>query len=192
MIHISGKKQPGFTLVELLIVVIILALLAAVVVPQFSAPTTDARISSLDTNLNNIRTAIDLYYQKHGEYPGALTAVAPVSCIGTKGTGDAASAANAATAFLEQLSMYTDADGKACSKKIAEFKLGPYMKKSTLPQNPVSQVATFVVLDTASSTTDLAMVGDGAAGGWKYDVLTGKFIANDTNTDPNGVKYDAH
>ncbi|MGB5715917.1 MAG: prepilin-type N-terminal cleavage/methylation domain-containing protein, partial [Gammaproteobacteria bacterium] len=32
--HISGRKQSGFTLVELLIVAIILAILAAIVVPQ--------------------------------------------------------------------------------------------------------------------------------------------------------------
>ncbi len=59
--------QQGFTLVELLIVVIILALLAAIVVPQFASSTDDAKLASLDTTLSNVRSAIDLYYQQHGE-----------------------------------------------------------------------------------------------------------------------------
>ncbi|MCU7947719.1 MAG: prepilin-type N-terminal cleavage/methylation domain-containing protein, partial [Candidatus Thiodiazotropha sp. (ex Cardiolucina cf. quadrata)] len=54
--------QQGFTLVELLIVVIILALLAAIIVPQFASSTEDAKISSLDTSLAVVRTALDLYH----------------------------------------------------------------------------------------------------------------------------------
>jgi hypothetical protein len=36
------------------------------------------------------------------------------------------------------------------------------------------------------------MTGTGAAGGWKYDTLTGQFIANDTNADVDGNGYDTH
>ena len=48
-------RRYAFTLVELLIVVIILGILAAVVIPQFSDASTDARVSSLTTNLATIR-----------------------------------------------------------------------------------------------------------------------------------------
>ena len=54
-------RQSGFTLVELLIVAIILAILAAIVVPQFASSTNDARASALRSNVSNIRGAIDLY-----------------------------------------------------------------------------------------------------------------------------------
>jgi len=64
--HISVRKQSGFTLVELLIVAIILAILAAIVVPQFASSTDDARDSALRSNLSGIRGAIDLYTQQHG------------------------------------------------------------------------------------------------------------------------------
>ena len=67
------RNQDGFTLVELLIVVIILAILAAIIVPQFSAATDDATQSAYDTNIANVRAAIDLYRQQHNEYPGAAT-----------------------------------------------------------------------------------------------------------------------
>ena len=185
-----SDNQRGFTLVELLIVVIILALLAAIVVPQFASSTDDAKISSLDTTLTNIRSAIDLYYQQHGVYPGANDATTETiaACSGTNGTGTAADAANRAQAFQDQMSMYTDANGGACSIKDAAFKYGPYLKKSDLPDNPVTGVSTFAVVNAG----DLNMNGDGASLGWKYDNLTGKFIANDTTADPNGITFDKH
>ena len=180
--------QRGFTLVELLIVVIILALLAAIVVPQFASSTDDAKLASLDTTLGNLRSAIDLYYQQHGEYPGELTAV-DAACTGTTGTGTGGAGAQGAQAFLDQLSLYTDADGGACSIKDANFQFGPYLKKNTLPPNPITTVSTLEVINTG----DLVMAGSGANLGWKYDILVGKFIANDT-TDPDGagpeVSYD--
>ena len=180
--------QKGFTLVELLIVVIILALLAAIVVPQFASSTDDAKLASLDTTLANVRAAVDLYYQQHGEYPGELTAV-DVACTATDGTGTGGAGAQGAQAFLDQLSLYSDANGGTCSVKDANFQCGPYLKKNTLPPNPITGVATLEVVDDG----DLAMVGTGADLGWKYDIVAGKFIANDT-TDPDGagpeVSYD--
>ena len=180
---ISKAVQQGFTLVELLIVVIILALLAAIVVPQFASSTDDAKLASLDTTLGNVRAAVDLYYQQHGEYPGALTAV-DAACVApaTSGTGTGGAGAQGVLAFSEQMSFYTDANGGACSIKDANFKFGPYLKKGTLPSNPITSVATLDVIDAG----DLRMVGGGANLGWRYDILVGKFIANDT-TDIDGV-----
>ena len=65
--RVSARRQGGFTLVELLIVVIILTIIAAIVIPQLSASTDDAKVAALDSNLARIRSAIDLYYQHTGE-----------------------------------------------------------------------------------------------------------------------------
>ena len=63
-------KRSAFTLVELMIVVIILGILAAVVIPQFTDASTDARLSSLTTNLATIRGQLELYKLQHnGTYP---------------------------------------------------------------------------------------------------------------------------
>ena len=127
----KSRIQKGFTLVELLIVVIILAILAAIVVPQFASSTDDAKLSSLDSNLATIRSSIELYYHQHkGKYPGAGASNGG-SCTATKGTSDG-SDAQAAAAFKEQLTMYTDANGNACTKKEAGYKFGPYLKKELL------------------------------------------------------------
>ncbi len=166
--------QKGFTLVELLIVVIILALLAAIVVPQFASSTDDAKLSALDSSLSNVRSVIDLYYQQHGEYPAAKTAVATCAS-GTAGTG----VVDSAQAFIDQLSMFTDADGGACSVKHGSFVYGPYTKKNTLPNNPISSVNTLSVVNTG----DLLMTGAATPAGWKYDTVTGKFIADDAAYD---------
>lgn len=176
MCRTSPKAVRGFTLVELLIVVIILAVLAAIVVPQFAASTEDAKSASADSSLANLRSTIDLYYQQHGEYPAAKTAVPTKACSGTAGAGIAASEA----AFLAQLTFYSDADGGACSVLDAtNHKYGPYLKKVTMPSDPFLNVATVQVV----STGDLNMVASGTAGGWKYDTLTGKIIINHTDYD---------
>ena len=177
---IRKSAQQGFTLVELLIVVIILALLAAIVVPQFASSTDDAKLASLDTTLGNVRSAIDLYYQQHSNYPGELTAV-DATCTATDGLGTGG-LVGGAQAFLDQLSLYSDENGGTCSVKDANFQYGPYLKKGTLPANPITGVATLEVVDAA----DILMAGTNVDLGWKYDILAGKFIANDT-TDIDGA-----
>jgi len=57
----------GFTLVEILIVVIILGILAAIVIPQFANASSDARTTNLKTTLANVRNQIEVFKAQHGE-----------------------------------------------------------------------------------------------------------------------------
>jgi len=60
----------GFTLVEILIVVVILGILAAVVIPQFTSASETAKQSSLESQLQTIRSQLELYQVQHnGNYP---------------------------------------------------------------------------------------------------------------------------
>ena len=64
------QRKTGFTLVEILIVVVILGILAAVVIPQFTNASEDARSSSLLTQLQTLRSQLELYQVQHnGDYP---------------------------------------------------------------------------------------------------------------------------
>src|ERR1017187_3807990 len=66
-------KNKAFTLVEILIVVIILGILAAIVIPQFTEASNDARISALQSDLQTCRSQFELYKVQHLEnYPQAI------------------------------------------------------------------------------------------------------------------------
>ena len=68
------KAKHGFTLVEILIVVVILGVLAAMVIPVFGQASTDAKDSAVASNLMKVRLQIELYKNHHnGKYPGTGT-----------------------------------------------------------------------------------------------------------------------
>ena len=162
----QSRKCSGFTLVELLIVVIILAILAAIVVPQFATSTDDAKDAALDSTLANIRDVLDLYFAQHGEYPAALA--------------DGKSGANTEAAFISQLSRYTDADGISQDIKDAAHPYGPYLKLPKVPKEPMSNSRAIAMINVGS----LAMIADpGDLGGWKYDSITGRIIVNHSSWD---------
>jgi general secretion pathway protein G len=62
-----SSVKRGFTLVEILIVVIILGILAAIVIPQFTNASQDARRSSLASTVQTLRSQIELYKLQHGD-----------------------------------------------------------------------------------------------------------------------------
>ena len=69
-------RNKGFTLVEILIVVIILGILAAIVIPQFTEASNDARESALKSDLQTGRSQLELYKVQHLDtYPAAATFV---------------------------------------------------------------------------------------------------------------------
>ena len=58
-------RRSAFTLVEILIVVIILGILAAIVIPQFTQASNDARTNALASDLQTVRSQIQLYKVQH-------------------------------------------------------------------------------------------------------------------------------
>ena len=167
MIQKKLRDQAGFTLIEMLIVVIILGILAMLIIPQVSVSTDDARLNTLNSNLGSMRNAIELYYHQHNEtYPGR-----------NDNTGTATvDAAVAATAMLEQLTQYTDINGDVAVAKDATHIYGPYLKSNTLPMNPYNNDNT-VVCDT--TTNDITDRTSGGTNGWRFYTLTGVLMAND-------------
>ncbi len=68
----SKKMKKGFTLVELLVVVLIIGILAAVAVPQYAKAARKARWALLWPQLNALVTAQDAHYMANGAYASSL------------------------------------------------------------------------------------------------------------------------
>ncbi len=69
------RNRKGFTLVELLIVVLILGALAAIAVPRILGGATSAKANACHTNIDTINSQIELYYAKEGSWPNNLKKV---------------------------------------------------------------------------------------------------------------------
>lgn len=65
----ARRRHAGFTLVELLLVLVILAALAAVVVPKFANRGKQAKITAAVTQISNFEVALDTYEVDNGYYP---------------------------------------------------------------------------------------------------------------------------
>jgi general secretion pathway protein G len=63
----------GFTLVELLIVIIIIAVLAAIAIPKFANSSTRSKEAALKANLKLYRNAVELFKGDTGAYPAQLS-----------------------------------------------------------------------------------------------------------------------
>lgn len=65
-----GKKEAGFTLIELILVVIIIGALVAMVMPRLAGRSEQARVSAARADVQaNIATALKLYELDNGSYP---------------------------------------------------------------------------------------------------------------------------
>jgi len=106
-----SRVRMGFTLVEVLMVAVILAILAVIVVPQFSDASTDDKTSALRATLQTVRSQLELYKAQHnGVYPPA-----------------------AAAGVWTEMTQKTNVAGVVTGG--ADAKYGPYLQ--TVPINPV-------------------------------------------------------
>lgn len=69
--------RKGFTLVEILIVVVILGILAAIVVPQFTNATQDAQAGNIKAQLDTLNNQIELFRARTNAYPVLTDFTAP-------------------------------------------------------------------------------------------------------------------
>src|SRR5919107_6104787 len=65
------SRRGGFSLIELLLVLVILAILAAVVVPKFTGRSDQAREAAAKTDVSQMETAIDMFEQDAGRFPNS-------------------------------------------------------------------------------------------------------------------------
>ena len=105
-----SRLSRGFTLIEILMVVVILGVIATVIIGLFSNTTSDAAQASLRDNLRGVRSALQVYLAQHGTYPTL-------------------------TSFASQMTQYTDVDGNTSANPTASHRFGPYILE--VPPLPV-------------------------------------------------------
>jgi general secretion pathway protein G len=88
----ASSPRNAFTLIEVLIVVVIMAILAAAIIPQFTDSTKDAKLGNARFNVQTLRSQIELYRSHHkGLTPGSTLAelVSTTDITGARGAGAA-------------------------------------------------------------------------------------------------------
>ena len=106
-----ATRRSGFTLIEIMIVVVILATLAATIIPQFSTSVNDSKAATMQSSLATMRTQLQYYALQHnGQFPTISNAALP------------------------QLTGNTDVNGNLGTGGV--FIYGPYVQ-TQIPINPI-------------------------------------------------------
>jgi prepilin-type N-terminal cleavage/methylation domain-containing protein len=120
-----NNRRPGFSLVELVIVIVIIGIIAAIAVPRFSSATTSANQKQAKASAVILQNALDLFIAEHAA--GALA-----------GTG---------AGVVTQLTNGTKYDGTAGTD------YGPYMR--AMPANlTIGDTADGLAIDTVCDAAD--------------------------------------
>jgi general secretion pathway protein G len=141
------RRNKGFTLIEILIVVIILGILAAIVIPQFSNASTAAKTSAVTSTAQSLRSQIALYKLQHNDTLPGTSASTP--------------------SFWTLMTTQTDATGAAWTTASTSGPFGPYMQ--SIPANALNQLTTVVDVPGALYGT----TANATVCGWAYDYTTG-------------------
>ena len=142
-------RQKGFTLIEVLIVIVVIAVLASIVIPRLLGAGRQAKEASLRAHLQELRNSIGLFQSHTGVYPAQLS--------------DIMLAATAPPANG------LDVTGNSVAVNATDYK-GPYLTtaNSALPNNPITSAADWVYGTAAPNVGEVHAPAGSALDGTDY------------------------
>jgi len=172
-----GRSRRGFSLVELVIVIVIIGVIAAIAVPRIASGGRGATEAALVADLKILRHAIELYAAEHdGMFPGAAT----------DGDGNGAKTAGAT---VSQLTRYSSQTGLVSDTFDATFRFGSYLLKIPPISVGPNEGDDSVVIDGGNSPPLVT----GGPEGWVYNPNTGQIVANTDAANAAGLRtYDEY
>jgi len=111
----TSRKHRAFTLVEIMIVTVILAILAAIVSQKVGSAFAESQTNALQMSLYRVRSQIQLYYGEHSTYPTLAN-------------------------FANQMTMASNITGNTAAPGTPGFPFGPYIR--SVPNNPMTSSST--------------------------------------------------
>ncbi len=173
MMRRKHSTKSGFTLVEILIVVVIMGILAAILVPQFGQSGDDARYTATLQALETLRGQIDVYRNQH------------------KNRNPGVAGANPDNTFVNQLTLPTNEAGQTSPNPDQGFgdpayPYGPYIT-ARLPVNPFNKSRSVrTVIQFPPTAPGGVTINDP---GWIFEIISGRIRVNWDGTTPKGGTY---
>lgn len=166
------RSRGGFTLIELIIVLLLIGILSALVIPRYTNASDMAAETALKRNLSEVRTAIQVYRSQHNNsqpgYPLGNTASTPTEGV-----------------FIGQITRPTAMNGSIGTVRSDVYYLGPYLLN--VPINTITGTSRALVVGNEESMPSEALPD--SMYGWIYKPATMEFRANAVGSDGNGVSY---
>jgi general secretion pathway protein G len=163
-----NRVSKAFTLVEILIVVVILGILAAIVIPQFTNASQEAQVGNAQTQLQTIRSQIELFRVRYNGQAPVLV-------------GDIDASFNDLLAGKGNTLGLNDWNSFGTAATPQE----PYAR--TRPINP--RTGTNSVVESADPIADAQAFVQNGDTGWLYNSTTGQLAANGFDEVPGSANY---
>ena len=164
------RPRTGFTLVEILIVVVILGILAVIVLPEFSNASATTRAVMLRDDLRLMRSQLVVFKAQHrgvsAGYPNGDTSQAPSELV-----------------LAAHVTQSSNDAGQTAALGTPGYRYGPYIRE--MPENPINGKRTVLMVADGAQFPDTPQ----DQYGWVYQPSTLTFKADSAGADEDGTAF---